>query len=434
MYNITRVRVCFDYEHILDAIKQQLLADIKDSEGYGDTLRINLDQEALNNIETLSDNIQQEIDHISKQKSSDSNEIRSDNLSTKTGEVSDSTVCEQVPYIRPGVVNHLAQTQKWEELERKVKTATGNCYFYQLDDETNCYLHPLCLKILLNEYGSYDNLPLEVESTILEIEELSMNEMNRKKYKAISHLPKAAEFKFLEVDMTSLASTHTLQAFEKQIKGRESVRQKKLEIEQKYNDKAKLIEERKYEYFLKTNLTVTKNRKSKLVPEWDTNNPDESSWFTLDGQEIKSNAKKAWEGENEEAKVDNPSPEVKEMEDNNKENEESNDASNPWNDFKVASSDQHIDEFPALGGGPSYRTEKIPVIKSIVKSKSKVTKPVKKKPATYTNDNGEKQMLNLTDFEAQFLAQNDTTKFDIASAIQFTTVTRGNRKKKKRRT
>ena len=37
----------------------------------------------------------------------------------------------------------LADTQKRDRYESELKRTSGSYYFYQLDDETNCYLDPL---------------------------------------------------------------------------------------------------------------------------------------------------------------------------------------------------------------------------------------------------------------------------------------------------
>jgi hypothetical protein len=251
-YNITRIRICYEYDDIVSDIKKQLHEDQKEAESLGDTMRINLCQESIDHLDIICDEMKNEIEYIHQQRAPNEDSSGQNQQSANVNENSDSI--PDKPYIKPGVYRYLAETQKREELETKVKNAVGNYYFFQLDDETNCFLHPLCMKILLTEYGSYENLPLDITSKILEIEEFNMNDLNRRKYRAISHLPKAAEFKFIEVDLSSMVSYKTFELFEKQIRNREKIRQKKVEQEKKYNDKAKLIEERKYECFLRTNL------------------------------------------------------------------------------------------------------------------------------------------------------------------------------------
>ena len=282
------------------------------------------------------------------------------------------------------------------------------------------------MKVLLTEFGSYNNLPLEISSKILEIEELNMNEQNRKKYKPIGHLAKASEFKFIEIDLSNIVSYESYEKFEKQIRSREKVRLKKIEQENRYNDKAKLIQERKYEHFLRTNLVVNTNRKSRLVPEWNTNNPDETTWFTLDGQEIKSESKKAWEGEDEEIKEHPNEP--------NKENEDANQDSNLWSDLDIPNNQTSNTEFPALGEVASKsKPEKVPVIISKRAKRKGKKNQNRKKTLTYTNDKGETHVMDLSDSESQFLDTGDCSMFHINAAIQETPAKRMNKKKRKKR-
>ena len=100
------------------------------------------------------------------------------------------------------------------------------------------------MKVLLKEYGDYNNLPLSIEDKILEIEEFNMSEMLRKKNRILSHLAIATEFKFIEIDMSNLVSYESFEYYEKQIRSRENLRNKRRAQEERYNDKAQKIEEK----------------------------------------------------------------------------------------------------------------------------------------------------------------------------------------------
>lgn len=280
------------------------------------------------------------------------------------------------------------------------------------------------MRVLLKEYGSYSNLPLSITSNILEIEEYNMTESVRAKNKLLNHLPIASEFKFVELDLSNLVSYKTYECFEKQIRSRENLRKRRRAQEKKYNDKAKMIEEQKYEYYLRTNLEVNTKRKSRLVPEWATAEvQNDETWFTLDGKEIKKSPKgnkSAWQGEDLEIKEEEKEeePEV------DKENSDEN----LWNDFEIKPQGPAADDFPVLGGG-SFKQEKIPVIVSKVSKGKNQPKKNTKKKLKYTNDDGVKKEVQLNDDESQFLASNDGFTLD-----QFMVVdSRGSKKGRKRK-
>ena len=134
-YNITRVRVCYEYEEILASIKQQLSQDQLDSGNLGDTFRVTLCQDAIDAIDLLEAEIKEEIEFIHKQRSTNADNFdqndQSDCAEDETGNNSSNS------RLKLGLYNCLAQTQKREELESKVKQSSGSYYFYQLDDETH---------------------------------------------------------------------------------------------------------------------------------------------------------------------------------------------------------------------------------------------------------------------------------------------------------
>jgi len=83
-------------------------------------------------------------------------------------------------------------------------------YFYQANDGQLAFLTQIDLKILLNEYGTYENLPDEIESEILEVENYSQDEKMRKKYKALGHLPLTASFQIIEIEVRNLVSKESI--------------------------------------------------------------------------------------------------------------------------------------------------------------------------------------------------------------------------------
>lgn len=428
-YNICRIRVWKEYNAIFEEYKLQLTQNCKDSEGLGDTLRVGLIHDALESIDQLDKELSHELEIIYQQRATNVNNMdeidQSNNGNNESIPQAKSSTSSKVQDL--GNYRCLADTQKRDRYEEELKRTSGSYYFYQLDDETNWYLDPLWMKVLLKEYGSYSNLPLEISSNILEIEEYNMTENLRAKNKPIGHLPLSAEFKFIEVDMMKLVSYKSFEHFEKQIRQKENLRKRRLAQEQKYNDKAKLIEEKKYEHYVRTNMVVNTNRKTRLIPEWVTNsNIEDDTWFTLDGKEIKGQKKpshNAWEGEDrEEGKQD----------DKQKEEDQENEDDNVWNGFEIKPQGNLVDDFPALGGPIRNKPERIPVISNKKhKNMNKNVKTQKKTKIKYKNDEGEDKEVELSDSESQFLASKDSAKFTLDEFIVVDS--NRNKRKKKRR-
>jgi len=99
-------------------------------------------------------------------------------------------------------------------------------YFYQASDGQNIFMHPLNFRCLYKELGSFDKLPLTVEGTVLQMEEVTQNEKMRKRRKMIiGHLPLSTQFQFCEIEMSNFVSSKTLALFSDEIRFREKRRE-----------------------------------------------------------------------------------------------------------------------------------------------------------------------------------------------------------------
>ncbi|KNC96707.1 uncharacterized protein SPPG_07919 [Spizellomyces punctatus DAOM BR117] len=96
----------------------------------------------------------------------------------------------------------------------------GMYYFYQSLDGQHLYLHPLDIKILKHEYGSYDRFPDRINVNVIAAQESTMNEDLRKRCKYLSHVPLSCDVTFCEVDMKGLVSKSTSKVFEKELSQR----------------------------------------------------------------------------------------------------------------------------------------------------------------------------------------------------------------------
>jgi hypothetical protein len=76
----------------------------------------------------------------------------------------------------------------------------GMVYFYQAADGQHLFLHPLDIKICKTEYKAYHLFPDEISVCIKNVQESTMNDELRKRYKYLSHLPLSCDVSFVEID------------------------------------------------------------------------------------------------------------------------------------------------------------------------------------------------------------------------------------------
>lgn len=136
--------------------------------------------------------------------------------------------------------SHIANVpQSTPESRSKVKVLQpvtySDCtyYFYQSEDGQHVYLHPLDIRILKQEFGTYEQFPNEISVRIVNVEESTITEEFRKRCKYLSHLPLSCDVTFLEVDLKGVVSDSTLQIFENELQQRRNRRKEKARKEEK---------------------------------------------------------------------------------------------------------------------------------------------------------------------------------------------------------
>ena len=112
------------------------------------------------------------------------------------------------------------QVQSLEAGEQELLSGPGWYYFYQSSDGQHYYLHPLDIKVLKHEFGSYDNFPSNLKLPIIAVYESTVTKDLRKRCKYLAHLPLACDITFCEVDLTEVVSSSTFSHFEKEINDR----------------------------------------------------------------------------------------------------------------------------------------------------------------------------------------------------------------------
>uniref|UniRef100_T1GN25 E3 ubiquitin-protein ligase RNF10 n=1 Tax=Megaselia scalaris TaxID=36166 RepID=T1GN25_MEGSC len=74
-------------------------------------------------------------------------------------------------------------------------------YFYQSIDAQNIFLHPLNVKMLSSMYSSLSDAPDIIKGNILQKESQSMDDILRKKFTCLGHLPLTCQFEIVEIDI-----------------------------------------------------------------------------------------------------------------------------------------------------------------------------------------------------------------------------------------
>ncbi len=91
--------------------------------------------------------------------------------------------------------------------------------FYQLSDGvTLAFLHPLCMRSMLEEYGNDPlALPTFIEARVLEVERVRLTKDVKNRYAFLRHLPQLCIIAFVELDLSENLSSKTLKKFRPEI-------------------------------------------------------------------------------------------------------------------------------------------------------------------------------------------------------------------------
>ena len=83
-------------------------------------------------------------------------------------------------------------------------TSSTGLYTYQSLDGSPVYLHPVCVRCIVESAKSSAFLPASVASTVLEVERVRVSAESRQRYPLLRHLPLHCEVWLVEVDLTPL--------------------------------------------------------------------------------------------------------------------------------------------------------------------------------------------------------------------------------------
>ncbi|RUP45481.1 hypothetical protein BC936DRAFT_148111 [Jimgerdemannia flammicorona] len=114
-------------------------------------------------------------------------------------------------------------------------------FFFQAADGQHVYLHPLDIRVMKQEFGSYEFFPDRIDVRVVGIEESTLTEDLRKRCKYLSHLPLSCDVTFVETDLKGIVSDATLHAFTNELRQRHNRRKERA----RRDDKARLAAEAK---------------------------------------------------------------------------------------------------------------------------------------------------------------------------------------------
>ncbi|KAI7880679.1 hypothetical protein K492DRAFT_129774 [Lichtheimia hyalospora FSU 10163] len=195
-----------------------------------------------------------------KEESSSTNEKHQE---TQADEVPMAYLVQQQHPIGNGHASDPKQPQRQQQKQNQSQASnTGphaEYYFFQANDGQHVYLHPLDSRVMKHEYGDYSHFPLKIQVKVEGVEESSMTEDLRKRFKYLSHLPLACDVTFVEVDLKNLVSKTTLNVFANELKQRDKKRQERVRREERMRKAAEARQKKQTRRYEEENRRLMDN-------------------------------------------------------------------------------------------------------------------------------------------------------------------------------
>ncbi|KAL9654600.1 hypothetical protein ABK040_006662 [Willaertia magna] len=238
--NFCRFNVIYDISHIIDKELFELNNALKEVESIAEGQYIGLardqvlqrkkewDEWCKKNVPKGKPSLIKKTKNVNKKDVTGAEEAfgkDSDNESNSSE--------EEISSKSPVNPNLLINIQMLNKKEKKVELDPDNYWYYQSSDNQMIFLHPLCSKILLSQYGNdFTIFPSKLENCkILEIETTELDEDLRRRYPILRHLPCGCFFSLAEIDMKPLVSQEVYSQFLEDIKHRQWNRDEKVRME-----------------------------------------------------------------------------------------------------------------------------------------------------------------------------------------------------------
>ena len=133
-------------------------------------------------------------------------------------------------------------------------------YYYQLSTGEYCFLHPLMVRILKDEYGDYINFPKTIQVKIIQIDQDVLHVNNYSRYKYLRCIPLGATISLCEIQLqhmsnnsTPLVSKEVLKRYKTDLLQRSKIRNQKIRRDDNFSRNAARKTEESYKNFVFTN-------------------------------------------------------------------------------------------------------------------------------------------------------------------------------------
>ena len=128
--------------------------------------------------------------------------------------------------------------------------------FYQEEKGDIYYLDPFIMDILLDEYGDYNSLPVEIEGKILDIKMDQVTSKLKNEYSYLNHMRSGSIIFFVEIDINDLISSSTKKKYVEKLYERSRFRRLLKYQEKNYE-----------EFIIKKNIKLNESEKNSSIDD-----------------------------------------------------------------------------------------------------------------------------------------------------------------------
>ena len=127
----------------------------------------------------------------------------------------------------------------------------------------------MCIRALLNEYGTFTHFPPSIKATVLELEEVVVDQNNRKRFKFLSHLPLGSVCHLCEINLKDIISEIAIEPLLPKLQQREEFRVRKTIAEEKARVKAEIRQEKEFKekHYKELNFAPIPAFVNPIIPE-----------------------------------------------------------------------------------------------------------------------------------------------------------------------
>ncbi|CAG9328155.1 unnamed protein product [Blepharisma stoltei] len=137
-----------------------------------------------------------------------------------------SAIEKALEYVGKEIESSHANTNDTRNTEEPLRNPSKYYYLYQISDGQPYFLHPLNVKMMLKEYGNFENFPVKITGKVLEIEDTFITEFEIKKLGIFNHIARGATVSQVEIDMRGICSYETTRMFDNELHQRANKRRR----------------------------------------------------------------------------------------------------------------------------------------------------------------------------------------------------------------